>query len=373
MKKICFIWILIGCLSLSVLGQKKRELSTPVSVSYMLPKISFKVEVTMERVKLIPGPFRQYAEQQLGIGPDINAAGEEWELKDIRIIPQALPDTKNIYSVTTTGEYAGICLNLTPEGFLSGVNGSQNSADAEKEVFYIVPKDNKEQKIDYVRFGVRSTLKEVLDSNFSMIEVEGEMRRVWDPIERYVLKEEKDYVKEITDEIFNIRKKRLDLLSGVSSSGPATREALKELDALEKDYLSLFMGKKVKERVKREFVYVPQKEDESVTLFRFSKTSGITAKNNVSAEPYVIEVKNVILPPKENDSAHKPVSGVTYRVPAVADLVLTCGNKSVITERCIIPQLGYTKIFPLDVINNEGISIDFYPRYGSLKSVKKNR
>ena len=96
MKKICFIWILIGCLSLSVLGQKKRELSTPVSVSYMLPKISFKVEVTMERVKLIPGPFRQYAEQQLGIGPDINAAGEEWELKDIRIIPQALPDTKNI-------------------------------------------------------------------------------------------------------------------------------------------------------------------------------------------------------------------------------------------------------------------------------------
>lgn len=373
MKKICFIWVLIGFVSLSVLGQKKRELSTPVSVSYMLPKVSFKVEVTMERVKLIPGPFRHYAEQQLGVRPDIDVAGEEWELKDIRITPQVLPDTKNIYSVTTTGEYTGICLNLTPEGFLSGVNGNQANMESEKEVFYIVPKENKDQKIEYVRFGVRSTLKEVLDSNFSVIEVEGEMRRVWDPIERYVLKEEKDYVKEITDEIFDIRKKRLDLLSGASSSGPATREALGKLDALEKDYLSLFMGKRVKEQVRREFVYMPQKADESVTLFRFSKTSGITAKNNVSAEPYIIEVQNVILPPKENDSAHKPVIGVTYRVPAVANLVLTCGNKNLVTKQCVIPQLGYTKIFPLDVINNEGMSLEFYPEYGSLKSVKKNR
>ena len=38
---------------------------------------------------------------------------------------------------------------------------------------------------------------------------------------------------------------------------------------------------------------------------------------------------------------------------------------------CVIPQLGFIKQFPLDVINNEGISIDFYPQYGSIKGIMK--
>ena len=41
------------------------------------------------------------------------------------------------------------------------------------------------------------------------------------------------------------------------------------------------------------------------------------------------------------------------------------------TVRSVIPQLGFIKQFPLDVINNEGISIDFYPQYGSIKGIMK--
>ena len=65
MKKLFFIIGLVGLVSLSVSGQKKRELTTQVSVDYTLPKISYDVVVTMECSRLIPGPFRQYAEQQL--------------------------------------------------------------------------------------------------------------------------------------------------------------------------------------------------------------------------------------------------------------------------------------------------------------------
>ncbi|MFR4039155.1 MAG: hypothetical protein ACLTZT_16430 [Butyricimonas faecalis] len=59
------------------------------------------------------------------------------------------------------------------------------------------------------------------------------------------------------------------------------------------------------------------------------------------------------------------------REPAVADLCLLKGKETVMTVRCVIPQLGFIKQFPLDVINNEGISIDFYPRYGSIKGIMK--
>ncbi|MBQ6793370.1 MAG: DUF4831 family protein [Butyricimonas sp.] len=105
MKKLFFIIGLVGLVSLSVSGQKKRELTTQVSVDYTLPKISYDVVITMECSRLIPGPFRQYAEQQLGVSPEITSEGEEWMIKNIKFIPRALPDPKASYTVNAVGEY----------------------------------------------------------------------------------------------------------------------------------------------------------------------------------------------------------------------------------------------------------------------------
>lgn len=315
--------------------------------------------VTMECSCLIPGPFRQYAEQQLGVRPEITSEGEEWAIKNIRFIPKALPDPKASYTVNAAGEYNSILLNITPEGFLAGVGSGRTNQSENGEIIYEEKEKSVGTGINYVYFGIRSTQKEVLDSNFTEMEVEGEIRRVWDPIERHVLKENTDYVEEITSEIFNIRKKRLELLAG----GAATAEALKALDELEANYMSLFMGKKETHEVVKIISFIPEKTEESSVLFRFSANEGITAKNNVSAIPYIVELKNIYLPKKESSQAGnaRQVPSLSYREPAVADLCLLRGKENVMTVRCIIPQLDYIKQFPLDVINNEGISIDFYP------------
>lgn len=369
MRRFLLIIGLMGLVSLSVLGQKKRELTTPVSVDYALPKIGYDVVVTMECVEAVPGPFRKYAMEQLGVQPEVTAAGEEWTIKDIRFVPRALPDTKAMYTLNAAGEYNSILVNVTPEGFLAGLGSGATNVNQEEKIVYKAEKDAPDADIDYVRFGLRSTQKEVLDSNFTEMEVEGEMRRVWDPIERHVLKEEKDYVSEITEDIFAIRKKRLELLT----TGAATAEGLKALDKLEQNYLSLFMGKKVRSKVVRTFTFVPEKADESVVLFRFSKEDGITAKNNVSAQPYIAELRNVLVRKQEipQKESARPVPSVYYREPATADLCLVMGKETLMTVRCVIPQLGVIKQFPLDVINNEGIVLEFYPLYGSLKGVIK--
>ena len=57
----------------------------------------------------------------------------------------------------------------------------------DEEIVYEEKEKSVGTGINYVYFGIRSTQKEVLDSNFTEMEVEGEMRRVWDPIERHVL------------------------------------------------------------------------------------------------------------------------------------------------------------------------------------------
>lgn len=357
-----------GLLALSAAGQRGRTVSTPVSVSYLLPKISFNVEVSMERVELIPGPFEEYAERQLGTRPAITGRGQSWRVKSIRVTPVPVPDARRAYTINASGEYGGILLSLSPEGFLTGA-GAAGAAGVERPIEYVAPA-RADGAIEYARFGIESTQKEVLDSNFSMMEVEGVARRVWDPIERRVLKEREEYVQEITDQIFAIRQKRLDALT---SPGGIPEGSVKALDALEEAYLSLFLGRTVTREETRVFTYTPEKAGEATPLFRFSEARGVAARDDVSATPYLIEVDNVVVPGEGPATERETPPGLTYRVPAVADLRVFKGDNKLFEGRCIVPQLGYLKQFPLDVIGNEGLSIEFYPAYGSIKSVTRNR
>ena len=106
-------------------------------------------------------------------------------------------------------------------------------------------------------------------------------------------------------------------------------------------------------------------------MFRFSEQAGITTRNNVSAQPFVVEVDNVKVLSKKEIEGKTAVAteGITYRVPASADLVLLKGEAEVMRVLAVLPQLGYLTQFPMDVINNEGFCLEFYPEYGSLKSV----
>ena len=47
------------------------------------------------------------------------------------------------------------------------------------------------------------------------------------------------------------------------------------------------------------------------------------------------------------------------------------GKEEIMSFRTIVPQLGEVKKFPVDVISNEGLTLEFYSQFGSLKSVKR--
>ena len=86
-----------------------------------------------------------------------------------------------------------------------------------------------------------------------------------------------------------------------------------------------------------------------------------------------MELRNLLV--RKQDAPQKesarPVPSLFYREPATADIYLLKGKEVLMTVSGVIPQLGVIKQFPLDVINNEGIALEFYPLYGSLKSVIK--
>lgn len=375
MKGILVIMLMV-VVCLAAGAQKKKELSTPVNVNYCLPKVVYNVEVSMECTTSIPGPYRSYAEKELSLKPEITRTEEQWTLSKIEIKPQYIPDPKAIYAISATGEYIPVMLTLSAEGFLAGVAGGTGAIfNEQQKVKYVGEDESENDKIEIIKLNTYNHLKEVLDTNYTFQQIDGEMKKIWDPIVRYAPKTEADNVKEAVSEIFRIRSERVRLLGAENNvpDGKSLEIILKEFDRMEANYLSLFTGRKETRKVRRVITCIPEKAEEAVVAFRFSQEEGITDAKNVSAPAYYLKVADVVVPASTPVGGDAAVSAVYYRVPAVGELKLLKDKEEIMSFRTIVPQLGEVKKFPVDVISNEGLSLEFYPQFGALKSVRRNK
>lgn len=371
--------ILIALLALIVVStvdaQKKKELSTPVNLNYCLPKVVYNIEITLECTRYIPGPYQNYAEKELSLRPEITRLEERWSISKVDIKPQYIPDEKAVYSISAAGDYTPLLLSLSAEGFLSGVVGGSKGEvfNEQGHMKYVEEGKEESEKIDIMKLNTYNHLKEVLDTNYTYQEVDGEMKKIWDPIVRYAPKTESDNVKEAVSEIFRIRSERVKLLGAENNipDGKSLEIILKEFDQMEANYLSLFMGRKETRKVKRVVTCIPQKADEPVVAFRFSEQEGMTDPKNVSASAYFLKVADVVVPASTPVNGDNNASAIYYRVPAVGELQLLKGKEEVMSFRTIVPQLGEVKKFPVEVISNEGLTLEFYPQFGALKSIKR--
>lgn len=373
MKRAIFIFGLMMIMGLTVVAQKKKEgTGTSVNVNYCLPKVSYEVKVTLECIECVPGPYRKYAEKELGLKPDITEHKEQWSVKNVEVKPQFVPDEKAVYSVSASADYHPIMLSLSAEGFLSGVSGGRGGIFNDKAKVAYAMNNSNDETIDITDFN-SFNMKELLDTNYTYQEVDGEMKKIWDPISRYVPKTESDNVKEALSEIIRIRSERVRLLGAENGvpDGKSLEIILKEFDEMERNYLSLFMGKQIKRNVVRTFMCTPEKNGEAVVAFRFTEEGGIAPVKNVTAPAYSLKVENAVVPASTPVSGETAEAAIYYRVPATADLKLLKANEELLSFKVIVPQLGEIKKFPVSVIANEGLMLEFYPEYGALKSVVK--
>ncbi len=375
MKKIILLWIGIIGIVVSVTAQKKKEITTPVTVGYCLPKVSFIVKVKMECLRRIPGPYRQYAAKELGMKPQIMFLNEQWNIKSIEVEPCYLPDEKAVYTLTTSIDYNPVLLSLSPEGFLAGIACAANKNDmAVSKMLYKPVEMSSEREVDITSLNTYNPLKEVLDTNYTYQEIDGVMKKIWDPIVRYTAKQERDNVTEAVKEIFRIRSERVRLINAENGipDGESLEVILKEFDRMEQDYLSLFMGKEEKQEIERSFICTPEKEGEAVVAFRFRTSEGIVPVKDVSAEAYSLVADHVFIPSSaDTPSESTSVSAIYYRVPAMAEIKLMRINEKLQSFYTVVPQLGLIKSFSTDVISGENLTMEFYPQYGSIKSINR--
>lgn len=153
-----------------------------------------------------------------------------------------------------------------------------------------------------------------------------------------------DMARDAANTIFTLRRARLDLITGEAGEnvfGEGLRAALEEIDRIENEYLSLFLGKQSISTSVKTFNVVPEEGKNNYIVFRFTAEDGLLPENDLSGNPVVLS-----LTPVEVPASIGPVRGQKtiryYRLPARMEAVVTDGSDDMARDIIPVYQFGAT-------------------------------
>lgn len=173
---------------------------------------------------------------------------------------------------------------------------------------------------------------------------------------------------------YNIAAWRMD---GDHPDGTAYKVSLDELKEIEKNYLSLFVGRTTQKEDIFSFNFIPTKSSgKGEVIFRISDEKGIVPASDLSGKPVTVEFetekslldKYATLAKSENPLAGE--SGIYYRLPGVATVKIVNELNVISSARMTIAQFGVVAPLPEDMLYN-GYSIRFHSETGAISSVSK--
>lgn len=309
------------------------------TVSYSLPMTTVTVEVDAVQESFFAGPYAPYARQFLGI--DVRKENDTRAyVREVRLVTRVEADPSARYSVETRGVEDRF-LALSSQGLVS----FQDKLEAGDVVWRFNPRP----EADFGARGLTSTTRTETRTVWQEVQTDTAFVRI--PVEETyeVEKTAEMKAKEAADLILKARKERFNISTGntdATFSGEALGAALSELDRVEKEYLTLFTGYTVIREQNGSFDVVPSasSKKQQYVAFRLSGRDGLVPDGTGTA--YLLEFNPVEVAdgqPAVRDSK----SSVHYRIPAICNVTLSSGGKTLFVSRIPVYQLGLECIYPL--------------------------
>ncbi len=364
-----YLAILIAImLVVPVYGQRKKkddETGTPAfteGVVYALPRTGIKVYVKTLKETFVPGPYAAYADQLLGIKDAQTQASVKWNITDVNIETTAEPDPDQVHKALGEGAFL---ISLTPDGCLAGINAGQ---------IEMKPKMDRTEKL---------VGKPEIDDGFSFDNFTdtpfyspGDSTNKFRPVR--VSAEQK--MAEAVKRILASRRMQYDMVAGMMDEfhpdGEAYKVSLKELKTIEKNYMSLFVGRTTYSKASYSFDFMPTKANgKGEVIFRISDENGIVPASDLSGRPVMIEfeTENELVQKYnglvKSDNPAAGESGVYYRMPGMATVKIISELKLIATAKVPIAQFGTVAPVPEELLYGS-YSIKFHPETGAIKSVQ---
>ena len=307
-------------------------------VSYALPKTDLVFEVTARQEVFHAGPYARYASKYLGV----QARQQDettFEITGIDLRSAVEADQSARFSTILPADILSTYTQITTQGLVARVEGSLSQGASWR--FPLSSKGSFEGK------GIPANLA----SESSTLQGAGGMITQSATVEKSLERK----AQEVADMIFKIRDNRYKILVGdtdATYSGEAMKATMEELDRLEKDYTTLFLGYSEYNTQQAVFEVIPTADNarQMYVAFRVSDTEGLVGADNMSGKPYYLhlDVEPVAVPSDQaKSSGQKPRYEIFYRIPAICKASLTDGVNGLLQIRVPVYQLGVLSAYPI--------------------------
>jgi len=317
---------------------------------YALPKTILNITAEARRTTIIPGPFYKYADKYLGIQDVPEREITEWDISDIKIDIYQEADPEYFFSVSNKriNNFSRMLSGLAEDSLILYPN------QLFKKHSFPEPDTSYNNKIHYTDLSVKPNLQINSDTTYKSVFKDSIYVKMPVIKQQLVRKSPEEKAEEAANYIIKIRKRKFKLLSGqydYMPEGEALAVAVKELDKLENEYLSLFTGKRYIDYYKKTFQYIPDntRKISKEILCRFSGTEGFIDSKEARGKLVIIEIKDMdktIYFEKIDIPDTEVVTGsyVLARLPDLADIRVLIGDRILNVTK--LPVFQYGSIVP---------------------------
>jgi hypothetical protein len=318
-------------------------------VTYSLPKTSLVVHVEVRKITCKAGPYSKYAEKYLGVKDMVAEDHTYYESGEITLSNKGIPDENNVYTVEFKAGTVAPYVYLTEDGLLCAINAEYTppasaAAPAAKE------EDTRQTDVTPV------LTEELLMAGSVMRQAEVAAKQ-----------------------IYHIRERRMDILTGDVDNQPPDGEAMKlvikQLEDQERALTNLFTGTRTVETAGYDITLVPQEDMENEILFRFSGKLGILDADDLGGSPVYINLTSFGRPaeldPKEAEKKEKSMKGLIYNVPGKARVEIKTGRETLYRGEVQVVQFGTRESLAPVLFEDKKnpVKIFFYPETGAIKQI----
>jgi hypothetical protein len=362
------IYLIIGFIAYSCSSSKKMAepqtvilpLSDPNalregSIVYGLPRTVLTFTVDFERIIEKPGPYARYASDLLGLEKVITAENESWTIESISVNSHDELDPSEYYIIESNSLFQTNVLSLKKEGLILDLNPALlNSSgnihltneqdinqfparDLGSDEYYMVQSDTAYKRL-------------TIDSSFVRVPyvVEKKKRLTTDQLAERAAKR-----------LMEMREGKHLILTGEANVFPQSDASILEMNRLEKEYMELFTGKTIKQKVSYTYNIIPNRDGDNkqLVLFQFSEITGPLSAGSKGGNPVTLEIvpeqktKDLAMIKKQKpETSEKVYDKLYYRVPDMVSLKIISGQEVLLNTRRLVFQFGQVVQLPANYI-----------------------